>query len=326
MARKKITGDGKTSKEYWKLREEELKHIKEDMKKDAAYKNQLTKLYNLAQEEIEKDIAKDIENFARKEEISIVEARKRIKKMDVENFAERAKKMVEDKDFSDEANKQLREYNVTMRTNRLELLQAKMNLNTVKLANQEEHMLQRYLAKIFIEEYTRQAGILNLSVPSNKQLENMAKSFVEAEFRNVTFSDNIWQNQKELQEGLENALRRSILRGENPRVTGSRLRKLVKEEFEKKKYAADRIAITESARVQGEAQKVSFKDGGFEKYTWISEPGACDICKPLDGKIFKIKDMGDNAPALPQHPFCRCSTAAYVDRAEWDKRLKERGL
>jgi len=61
------------------------------------------------------------------------------------------------------------------------------------------------------------------------------------------FSDNIWQNQKELQEGLENALRRSILRGENPRKTGAQLRKLVKKEFELKKFAANRIAITETA-------------------------------------------------------------------------------
>ena len=303
MAREKITGEGKTSKEYWKLREEELKKIKQDMIDDNKYKKELSKLYNLAQEEIEKDIAKDIASFARKENISMAEAKKLISKVDVENFGERAKKYVEDKDFSDKANKELRAYNVTMRTNRLELLQAKMNLNTVNLANQEEYMLQKKLATSFIAEYERQAGILGLTVPSTKQLDNLAKSFVEAEFRNVTFSDNIWQNQKELQEGLENTLRRSILRGENPRKTGAQLRKLVKKEFELKKFAADRIAITETARIQGEAAKKSFEDGKFDEYTWISEPKACKVCLPLDGKVFKVNDMGDSAPAIPQHPF-----------------------
>lgn len=326
MARKKITGEGKTSEEYWKLREEELKKIKQDMIDDNKYKKELSKLYNLAQEEIEKDIAKDIASFARKEEISMAEAKKLISKVDVENFGERAKKYVEDKDFSDKANKELRAYNVTMRTNRLELLQAKMNLNTVSLANQEELMLQKKLATSFIAEYERQAGILGLTVPSTKQLDNLAKSFVEAEFRNVLFSDNIWQNQKELQEGLENALRRSILRGENPRKTGAQLRKLVKKEFELKKFAADRIAITETARIQGEAAKKSFEDNDIEKYMWIAEPGACKICLPLDGKVFKVKDMGDNAPAIPQHPFCRCSISSYVSREKFEADLKARGL
>jgi len=33
---------------------------------------------------------------------------------------------------------------------------------------------------------------------------------------------------------------------------------------------------------------------------------------------------GKNAPVM--HPFCRCSTAAYFDRASWDSDLKARGL
>lgn len=321
-----VSGEGKTNKEYWKLRKEELDNIQENMKADDLYKKKLAKLYNLSQEEIEKDIAKDIASFANKENISMSEAKKRISKMDVENFSERAKKYVDEKDFSEKANKELREYNITMRTNRLELLQAKMNLNTVELANAEEHMLQEHLAKSFIAEYERQAGILGLSTPNSVELKRIATSFVEAEFRNVTFSDNIWQNQKELQEGLENALRRSILRGENPRKTGSQLQKLVKKEFELKKYAANRIAITETGRIQIEVQKKSYNDAELEEYIYVSEPGSCKICLPLDGKVFKVADMmpGTNAPMM--HPNCKCATAGYFNRDEWDKKLKERGL
>lgn len=321
-----VSGEGKTNKEYWKLRKEELDNIQENMKADNLYKKKLAKLYNLAQEEIEKDIAKDIERFANKESISMSEAKKRISKMDVENFSERAKKYVDEKDFSEKANKELREYNVTMRTNRLELLQAKMNLNTVELANAEEHMLQEHLAKSFIAEYERQAGILGLSTPNSVELKRIATSFVEAEFRNVTFSDNIWQNQKELQEGLENALRRSIMRGENPRKTGSQLQKLVKKEFELKKYAADRIAITEVSRIQTESQRKSFNDGGFEEYGWSIEPSACDKCKAMKDKTFKVADMMPGENAVPLHPFDKCSHFAIFDRAKWDADLKARGL
>lgn len=321
-----VTGEGKSNVEYWKLRDEELKNIIKDMTSDDKYKKELTKLYNLAQEEIEKDIANDISRFATKENISMAEAKKRITKLDVENFSERAKKYVESKDFSETASKALREYNVTMRTNRLELLQARINLSTVNLANQEEYMLQARLSETFIQEYTRQAGILGLTVPSEKQLANMAKSFVEAEFRNVTFSDNIWQNQKELQEGLENVLRRTIIRGENPRTAGSQLRKLVKKEFTLKKYAADRIAITETSRIQTESQRKSFEDGGFEEYGWAIEPNACSKCKAMEGKTFKVKDMMPGKNAVPLHPFDRCSHFAIFDREAWDADLRARGL
>ena len=39
----------------------------------------------------------------------------------------------------------------------------------------------------------------------------------------------------------------------------------------------------------------------------------CPICKELDGKIFKVKDMecGQNAP--PMHPNCHCATAPHYD-------------
>lgn len=41
----------------------------------------------------------------------------------------------------------------------------------------------------------------------------------------------------------------------------------------------------------------------------------------LKGKHFKVEKMmpGDNAP--PMHPHCRCSTAAWSDRKEYDEWL-----
>lgn len=298
-----VRGEGLSNKDYWALRNQELNHIQDSMRSDSGYKGALTKLYGQVQEDIEKDILRDIERFAHREGVSMTEARKLINRTDVEGFSDRAAQYVRTRDFSDTANRELRAYNVTMRTNRLELLNAKINLNTVALANEEEYLLQRHLSKGFIEEYKRQAGILEMTVPSGEQLERMATSFVEAEFRNTVFSERIWQNQKELQNGLENGLRRSIMQGQNPRATARDLRELVSDEFKNKKYAADRIAITETGRIQTEAQKKSFEDGGFERYVFIAEPDACDDCGGLDGQDFKVKDMQPGENANPIHPF-----------------------
>lgn len=71
---------------------------------------------------------------------------------------------------------------------------------------------------------------------------------------------------------------------------------------------------TELARVQTDAQMKSFERNGYEEYEFLAlGSSACDVCRALDGKHFKVKDMlsGENAP--PMHPNCRCSTAAYID-------------
>ena len=87
-------------------------------------------------------------------------------------------------------------------------------------------------------------------------------------------------------------------------------------------YNSQRLMITEMTRVQTEVQRLSYKNAGIDEYEFIAEPSACDVCKPLDGKIFKLKDMqgGINAPSM--HPNCRCSTAPYVDdKGFWDDLL-----
>src|SRR5690625_4884562 len=84
--------------------------------------------------------------------------------------------------------------------------------------------------------------------------------------------------------------------------------------------------ITESARVQSESQLESFKQAGFEEYEFITTEGACDICLPMDGEIFKVKDGMPGRNMSPMHPFCKCSNAAQMSREAWDADLKARGL
>lgn len=314
----KITGN---TPGYWKIRRREHKHIQEQLKREDGYKKRLERLYRTAQEEIIRDIEADIGRFADKEGISMTEAKKRISKHDVEVFGEKAKRYVNERNFSDEANRELRLYNVTMRTNRLELLEARIHLETAGLADEEIKMLEEWLGQEVIAEYTRQAGILGMTVPDQVQLNRMAKAIINAEFRNVEFSERVWQNQKELQHGLENTIRRTIIRGENPRVAGRELRQYVHKEFENKKYAADRIAITESARVQSDIGEQVHKDAGITRYMWIAEPTACSICAGYDGKVYDYSNTG--APRVPAHPFCKCSEAAYYDSTELDRRLDQ---
>ena len=60
-------------------------------------------------------------DMQKKEGITMAEAKKRADKLDIDAYARKAKKYVAKKDFSDEANEEMRIYNLTMKVNRLEL-------------------------------------------------------------------------------------------------------------------------------------------------------------------------------------------------------------
>lgn len=293
---------------YWRNREQQ--HIKQQILSDKEISKEIEKRLQSALESIQKEIEANWSNYASGEGISITEAKKRASKMDVESFAKKAKEYVKNKDFSKEANYQLKIYNLTMRASRLELLKSQIGLELVATTDD----LQKYLADILsdeaVAEYKRQAGILGqtIDLDYHKKIE----SIVRGSHQTATFSENIWRYQAELKAELDKLLIRAIVQGKNPRESARFLRDL----FDVTKYQAERLMRTESARIQIEIQKISYEQYGYEEYEFIVEPSACSICKPLDGKIFKTKKMqpGENAPTM--HPNCRCSTAAYYDRKD----------
>jgi SPP1 gp7 family putative phage head morphogenesis protein len=172
------------------------------------------------------------------------------------------------------------------------------------------------------DELKRQAGILGKTVKNNAA---KAHAIVNGSFHSGTFSDRIWQYQDLMREDLGKVLTDGLIRGKNPRAIAKDMRKVFYGGDPKKvggyRYCIERLMRTELARVQTEAQKQSFVRNGFGEYTFIVNGGCCDICEGLKGKHFPVEKMmpGENAP--PMHPHCRCSTAAYSDRKEYEEWL-----
>ena len=298
---------------YSEIRKGELKHIEQSLKDDRKMKREMAKVYRNSAEDIQRQIDSEIMRFADKENVSMAKAKKIISKTDVEWYQDRAKRYSEQNNFSPKANKEMRRFNVTMRTSRLELLQARINLDTVMLAWEEEQLTAKYITEEVIKEHIRQAGILGMTVPSRSQLETLAKSVLLSDVSGATFSDRIWANQNELRNNINQTIERALIRGEHPRKSAASIKRLVRDDYGKANRAADRILVTETSRAQIIAQRESYKDAGIDQYIYLAEPSACDVCSELDDKVFKVKDMviGVNAPFM--HPWCKCSTAGYVE-------------
>jgi len=310
--------------DYWIKREQawQAQQIKDDTKR---MKQIMNKLFE-AQEAIQKEINANWQNFANGQGISISEAMKRADKMDVKSFGKKAKKYVETKDFSHRANQVLKLYNLTMRVNRLELLKANIGLELIAVFDELDKYFSNTLTGAALEEFERQAGILGLSVSKtgyNTLIEAVLKSGFQAD-NFASFSDKLWQYQFELKADLEKLLIRSVTQGKNPKELTQPLKRLMTEKGKQNAtYYAQRLLVTETTRVQTSIQEDSYKRAEIEEYKYIAEPNACPICGALNGRIFKVNDMSPGINAPNMHPFCKCSTAPYVDdKAFWDSLLK----
>lgn len=302
------------SYDYWRNRENE--QHKHNITEEKKYNQELNKIYKDMMDECKRSINNFYAKYASENGITMAEAKKRASKLDIEEYARKAAKYVKTKDFTKEANDAMKIYNLTMKVNRLELLKANLGLELAKGHSKIYQLFYKALKKRSIDEFKRQSGVLGKTVQDNIKL---AKSIVNADFHNATFSDRIWMHQDLLKNDLNKLLQIGLIQGKNPKTLATELRK----RFNVKQSDAERLMQTELARVQVEAQKKSYIENGLEEYEYIACGGSdvCDVCKALDGKHFKIKDMMPGLNAPPMHPRCHCSTAPSVDRKDYDEWL-----
>ena len=249
------------SQTYWRNRETEQR--KHNIRDEQEYQRHIEEIYQNMIDEIEKEINGFYGKYARKEGITMAEAKKRAAKLDIEAYGRKAAKYVKEKNFSKQANEEMRLYNLTMKVNRLELLKAQIGLEMVAGFDELQKYYEEILTEGTISEFERQAGILGKTIQNNAKAAN---AIVNASFHNATYSDRIWMYQDMLKNELSSLLQTGLIQGQHPRKLATHLRK----RFGVSQSNAERLLITEMARVQTEAQKQSFERNGFEEYTFLS--------------------------------------------------------
>lgn len=303
-----------SSNTYWRDRELEWK--KKRLKDEQKYADEIKEIYANMMDSVEKEIESFFVRYASKEGITMSEAKKRVSNIDIKAYQRKAKKYVKEKNFSDEANEQMRLYNLAMKVNRLELLKANIGLELVAGHDELKSYTGDKLEGAYLEEIQRNASILGDTVIDNAKT---AKTVADSSFKNATFSERIWVNQDQLKNNLSVVLSNALIQGKNPRE----FIPLIRKKFDVSRCNAERLLRTEIARVQTQAQAESYEANGIDEYEYIacSLKDVCPLCKEMDGKTFKLKDMeiGENAP--PMHPNCHCALAPYSDRGVYEKWL-----
>ncbi|MDY0839005.1 toxin glutamine deamidase domain-containing protein [Lacticaseibacillus paracasei] len=339
MTDEEILRRRKANEEYWQARARlEEKWMKANLADDAAFNKVIEDYYQKALQGIAKSLSDQYTRFAGRDGLTMDEAKEKVKSTDIKDYEQEAADLVERSkqifkkkgsvdysDFSDEENEHMRLYNATMRINRLEYLKSQIGLEMVDSGMKLSKAFGDKLGNDYIAEVKRQAGILTLNLdPALLDNKNVLKQI----FMNTNqsdFSHRLWANQDALKARLDIGLTNMLIQGWNPNKMAGGLKKMLSSEFKKATYATQRLARTESARVQFAAQMDSFNKYGFDYVQWHAEPSACKDCQYIaesgkEGKgIYKIDDV----PSIPAHPNCRCSVSAYYSQAELDSAVNK---
>ncbi|HJE44457.1 minor capsid protein [Levilactobacillus namurensis] len=126
------------------------------------------------------------------------------------------------------------------------------------------------------------------------------------------FSQRIWKNyQRELPSYLMDAVLRGTIMGYGPQ----KVTQMMHARFQDvKRNNVHRLVVSEMAHVAEEANVKAYEENEIEQYEYMAtlESHTCDICAKLDGQIFKVSErkLGINYPII--HGRCRCTTVPYI--------------
>lgn len=305
--------------DYWKKREIAEKEWQKQAEKDLqSYNQHIAQMYQSTIDDIDRQIRSDLSIANGKlvtakgmQEYETL-AKDAVKKA---NLLRQSGHHVTRKDFSKEVNDRLKIYNATMRINRNEMLKSKIGARLVDLGVEQEADLTKKLWNDYIKEKERQAGILGVTTKTDLWTSKEVQEQIAKQIGGANFSKRIWADIDGLKGQLDGLISSAIIRGENPKAMAKWLTGMVSATIGNQRYVAERLARTETARVQFEAQKKSIIDNGYKYVKWIAEGSACKVCREIADKdngydeygVYKAKDV----PDIPVHPNCMCSISAY---------------
>ncbi len=307
---------------YWKLRAaNERKWQLKQLQKDSRFNKVLDRSYQIAVDNINKQIEHEVKriggirNLVTADQMSEYE-RLAQQVVNRANIMRSAGNKIKYSDFPQEINERLKAYNATMRINQLELLKSEIGTHLLDLGMDVETKITDKVYKDYFDEMKRQAGILKATTSNNIWTSPAVIDRATANITVGAFSKNIWANIDNLKARLDGLVATAMVRGDNPKEMIKYLKPMVKKTVGDATYAAERIARTESSRVQHEAQVLSLKQNDYKYCKWYSEPGACKYCRDIahsnsGGNLPEGIYEVDDCPDIPVHPNCRCSIGAY---------------
>lgn len=308
----------KRSAEYWQKRFEQLEDAQNN--KGLQYFKDLERIYGKAISETEKDIAKWYHRYAREEGISLAEAKKQLSKGELKEFRMTVQEYIEKgQSLLDPAwKRELERASTKFHVTRLEALKLQMQQNVEYLMGNEADGIDKLMRDIFTDSYYHSAYEIHKGLGIGWDLMKLDNKVIDKAMSNpwtadgTNFSKRIWGKYRpELVKKLHDGLTLNLIQGKR----ADKLIDDITKQFNVKRHQAENLVQTEKAYFQSLAQKDSFKAMNVKEYEIVAtlDTKTSDICREMDGKVFKLDDFAPGATAPPFHNRCRTATAPFFD-------------
>lgn len=305
-----------TNAEYWKQRFTQLEAAQN--RKGATAYLEMEKQYKAAQNELEAQIARWYQRFADSNGISLAQAKQWLKGQDLAEFKWDVKEYIKygkENAINGAWMQELENASSKFHISRLEALQIQTQNSLETMFAQQMGTMKKALSDVYASgyyhtAYTVQQGFglgWDIAGLDQAQIEKVLSKPWAVDGHN--FSTRIWNSKTKLIGEVHNELSKNLLTGADPQKAIDSLAK----KMGTSKSNAGRLVMTEQAYFSSAAQKDCFNDLDVEEYEIVAtlDSHTSDICRSLDGKVFKMSDYKPGATAPPFHVYCRSTTAPH---------------
>ena len=305
-----------TNAEYWKQRFTQLEAA-QNRKGTAAYL-EIEKQYKAAQNELEAQLARWYQRFADSNGISLAQAKQWLKGQDLAEFKWDVKEYIKygkENAINGAWMQELENASARFHVSRLEALQIQTQNSLETMFAQQAGTMKKALSDVYASGYYHTAYAVQQGFGLGWDIAGLDQAQIEKVLSKpwavdgYNFSTRIWNSKTKLIGEVHNELSKNLLTGADPQKAIDSLAK----KMGTSKSNAGRLVMTEQAYFSSAAQKDCFNDLDVQEYEIVAtlDSHTSDICRSLDGKVFKMSDYKPGVTAPPFHVYCRSTTAPH---------------
>lgn len=305
-----------TNAEYWKQRFTQLEAAQN--RKGATAYLEMEKQYKAAQNELEAQIARWYQRFADSNGISLAQAKQWLKGQDLAEFKWDVKEYIKygkENAINGAWMQELENASSKFHISRLEALQIQTQNSLETMFAQQIGTMKKALSDVYASGYYHTAYTVQQGFGLGWDIAGLDQAQIEKVLSKpwavdgYNFSTRIWNSKTKLIGEVHDELSKNLLTGADPQKAIDSLAK----KMGTSKSNAGRLIMTEQAYFSSAAQKDCFNDLDVEEYEIVAtlDSHTSDICRSLDGKVFKMSDYKPGVTAPPFHVYCRSTTAPH---------------
>lgn len=279
---------------------------------------QVSKAYEEAIKEINRDIENILGNFAKGNELTPKQAKKLLNSKTpnpVLGWLKKKLPQIKNEKFRKWIIQHIEAKAYVARITRLEALKQSIYLNLATVADVElrecEKLYTRTINKAYyLNCYDIHKGIgigFNIAAMPTEVIEEILKT----NWSGMHYSDRVWRNSQVMTKKLEQVLLKGVMTGKSYRKLAIELEEMSEDGI----FAAERLVRTEMTYISNQAELQSYKECGIDEYIFVAtlDSRTSKPCRKMDRQRVKISDAvaGENLP--PLHPWCRSTTRMGID-------------